>query len=115
MIAAYLNVWKKGFIIEGRANRKECWSFLLGNILLDFVLILLSMVVPVLVVLHMILVIAAIVPSLTLSIRRLHDLDKSGWWMLLVLVPITNFVLCIFLFFIRGTTGDNRFGSPSSV
>ena len=46
-----------------------------------------------------------------LAIRRLHDLDKSGWWVLLSFVPIINFVLGLYLMFKKGMEGNNRFGS----
>lgn len=44
--------------------------------------------------------------------RRLHDLDKSGWWSLLLLVPIANLLMALYLLFWPGTIGVNRFGPP---
>lgn len=52
-----------------------------------------------------------IIPSFTLIIRRLHDLNYSGWWALLVFVPCVNFILGIYLTFFSGTVGENRFGA----
>lgn len=46
-----------------------------------------------------------------LGIRRLHDLDKSGWFMLLILVPLVNMIFLIYLWFAPGTVGYNRFGA----
>lgn len=43
-------------------------------------------------------------------IKRLHDLDKSGWWSLLILIPKLNFAFTIYLLFAKGTEGANRFG-----
>ena len=51
-----------------------------------------------------------IVMSIGFGVRRLHDLDKSGWWMLLMIVPLVNLGLAIYLLFFSGTVGDNRFG-----
>ena len=46
-----------------------------------------------------------------LAIRRLHDLDRSGWWVLLSFVPIINFILGLYLMFKKGVVGGNRFGA----
>ena len=45
-----------------------------------------------------------------MTIRRFHDLDKSGWWMLTFLIPIVGLILMIFWFTQKGTAGENRFG-----
>ncbi|MFI4921105.1 MAG: DUF805 domain-containing protein [Gammaproteobacteria bacterium] len=53
---------------------------------------------------------ALFVLSIAFGVRRLHDLDKSGWWMLLLIVPLANLGLIIYLIFFPGTGGDNQFG-----
>lgn len=50
-----------------------------------------------------------LIPSFAIGIRRLHDTDKSGWWLLIGIIPLASLVLFIF-FCLRGTTGPNRFG-----
>lgn len=52
--------------------------------------------------------------SVSLYARRLHDLDKSGWWMLLFLVPLANIGLLLYLLFAGGTQGTNQFGAPAT-
>lgn len=52
----------------------------------------------------------AFIPGLTLTIRRLHDLDKPNWWCVGMIVPIVNFLLLFSLLFFRGTRGPNRYG-----
>lgn len=54
------------------------------------------------------------IAGIFMGIKRLHDLDKSGWLYLLGLVPIVNFFFWIYLIVIKGTQGDNRFGAPNS-
>ena len=49
-------------------------------------------------------------PGLAVTVRRLHDTDRSGWWLLLFLVPVVNFVLIVWFCF-EGTQGYNRFGA----
>lgn len=56
--------------------------------------------------------IGALVLSIGFAVRRLHDLDKSGWWWLLMLIPLANLGLAIYLLFFAGTIGENRFGEP---
>ena len=54
---------------------------------------------------------AVLIPSLAVAIRRLHDVGKSGWYYLLVLLPIIGPIWLIVLFAKEGEQGDNRFGS----
>ncbi len=49
-------------------------------------------------------------PSLAIAIRRLHDLDRTGWWVLLALIPLIGWIVLIIWFCTRGTDGPNRFG-----
>ena len=56
------------------------------------------------------LTISASVYSFSLYARRLHDLDKTGWFSLLHFVPFLNLILFIYLYFTKGTTGPNQFG-----
>jgi uncharacterized membrane protein YhaH (DUF805 family)/Tfp pilus assembly major pilin PilA len=51
-----------------------------------------------------------IVMSIAFGVRRLHDLDKSGWWVLLMLVPLVNLLLVLYMLFAGGSDGENRFG-----
>jgi uncharacterized membrane protein YhaH (DUF805 family) len=50
------------------------------------------------------------IPSLAVSVRRLHDVDKSGWWLLIALVPLLGSLYLLFLYCQPGTPGPNRFG-----
>ncbi|WP_309667119.1 DUF805 domain-containing protein [Tabrizicola sp.] len=50
------------------------------------------------------------IPGLAVSVRRLHDLDKSGWWLLIALIPLIGAIVLIVWFASRGTVGSNRFG-----
>ena len=61
----------------------------------------------------MLFTLAALVPTLSLSVRRLHDLDRAGWWLLLFFVPAANFVLVVW-WCMRGTNGYNKFGPDYS-
>ena len=57
--------------------------------------------------------VAAIWSSFALMIQRLHDLNRSGWFLLLILVPLVNFAFFIYMIFWPGTPGANNYGQPS--
>ncbi len=61
-------------------------------------------------VIQVVLVVLNVAVMISFGIRRCHDLDRSGWWMLLSFIPLINFFFGIYLLFIRGTYGANRFG-----
>lgn len=54
---------------------------------------------------------ANFLPGLAVSIRRLHDIDKSGWFLLIALIPVVGWIVLIVWYCQQGTAGDNRFGS----
>lgn len=110
---------------SGRAQRSEFWWFVLfawlGSILLSVVDSTLfgtvvttsngfsaSTSTP---IFSGIFSLAVLIPSIAVGIRRMHDCDRSGWWMLIVLVPILGFILYIVWQASKGTHGENRFGS----
>ncbi|MGX5816548.1 DUF805 domain-containing protein [Chitinophaga lutea] len=101
----YVNVWKNFANFSGRARRSEYWMFALINTLIYAALMVLSFTVdPMFMVVYWVYAIAALIPGLAVAIRRMHDTDHSGWF---ILVPIYNLILA----FTEGTRGDNRFGS----
>jgi uncharacterized membrane protein YhaH (DUF805 family) len=87
---------------NGRASRPEYWWF----VLFSFILSVLTMLLP---IVSIIVALALFLPSLSAAVRRLHDIDKSAWWLLLVFIPLAGLVLIYFLCQ-RGTEGQNRFG-----
>lgn len=105
--------FQKYVTIEGRARRSEYWYFVLFSIIVSLVLGLVDGSLgftgefqP----LSSLFGLAILLPSITVSIRRLHDRDMSGWWFLLVLVPLIGTLILIVIFVMRGTDGKNRFG-----
>ncbi|MEM1161644.1 MAG: DUF805 domain-containing protein [Pseudomonadota bacterium] len=106
---AVKSVFARYVDFQGRSPRSEYWWFVLFYILVAIVLSLLSAVVPLLGILLLVFYLAIIIPSISVAIRRLHDLDKSGWWLLLSFVPIANLLL-LYWACCKGTDGDNQFG-----
>lgn len=102
---------------NGRSRRKEYWMFLLGVFL---AVIVLSVVEGVLGLsgsvggvygpLTTLLLLAIIVPSIAVQVRRFHDQDKSGWFVLLNFIPFVGGIIVLVMMCLEGTAGDNRFG-----
>ena len=98
----------------GRAPRSEYWYFVLfyfvAAIVLSLVDGLLFGAAGHMSPLASLLTLALLLPSIAVAIRRLHDIDRTGWWILLWFVPIVGVIVLIVFFVQRGTTGANRFG-----
>ena len=94
---------------SGRARRKEYWMFNLFNIIACFVVMLLDSFFELNNILILIYVLAILLPSYAVTVRRLHDTGKSGWWLLLMFVPFGNIILLIFCL-IDSTPGPNQYG-----
>ena len=60
--------------------------------------------------LSMVASLALLLPNLAVAARRLHDTDRSGWWLLLSLIPIIGTLVLLYFLVLRGTEGSNRFG-----
>ena len=98
---------------SGRARRKEYWLFNLFVIIFFFVLMFLSSLSQamssLMLLVGVVAVLAFFIPSLAVTVRRLHDTDKSGWWYLISFIPFGNIVLLVFMC-INSTPGSNEYG-----
>jgi len=120
----YVMVWKKYAEFSGRARRTEYWMFTLFHVLVSIVLAVIGVVgiavsqdnpsnailfyIP-----AVIYALAALIPSLAVTTRRLHDTGKSGWLLLLVFVPLVNLVAGIVIFVfccMDSQPGPNQYG-----
>jgi uncharacterized membrane protein YhaH (DUF805 family) len=112
----YLTVLKKYADFSGRARRMEYWVFSLINLLIICVLVFLDAMLGFEVgedqigLLSAIYVLAVLLPSLAVSVRRLHDTDRSGWWLLIGILPLIGDIVLLIFFVLDSTPGDNRFG-----
>lgn len=95
----------------GRARRKEYWMFVLINAIITIVLLLIDEGIFGTPILQSIYSIAVLVPSLAITVRRLHDIGKSGWWYLIVFIPIVGFIWLIVLLATDSQRGENEWGS----
>ena len=91
---------------SGRASRSEFWWFTLFGLLVGLAAALVDPTGTIGVLLSL----ALFLPSLAVSVRRLHDTGRSGWWLLIGLVPIAGLIVLIVFFVMRGDPGANRYG-----
>jgi len=103
--------FRKYVTFSGRANRPEFWWFMLfiwlGGIVASIVD---SAVLGDRGILSSIFGLGVLLPSIAVTVRRLHDTDRSGWWYFLSLIPLVGIIILIVWFCGRGTPGRNRFG-----
>jgi len=104
----YLQVLKNYAVFGGRARRKEYWMFMLFSFLISVVLGFVEGITGIAPetntsVLVTIYELAILIPSIAVGVRRMHDTDHSGWWLI---VPIANLVFSLQ----EGQRGPNRFG-----
>ena len=92
---------------EGRASRPEYWWFILAYFIVN---VILGIIPKVGTVLSGILALALLIPSIGVAVRRLHDINKSGWWYLLILVPIVGAIILILWFVKPSDNGENKYG-----
>ncbi|EME4726610.1 DUF805 domain-containing protein [Acinetobacter baumannii] len=106
---AIFTCFKKFADFKGRARRREFWYFELFCVLLS---LLLSFMNEDLATLAMLV---TLIPNIAVNVRRLHDIDRSGWWMLIALVPIVGVLLLLFWATQEGNPTANQYGeSPNA-
>ena len=96
----------------GRAGRAEFWWFFLATFIISAILSILGRASVVFSVLGFIYSLAVLVPSIAVGIRRLHDTARSGWWILIGLIPLVGFIVLIVFWAGQGNPGANQYGAP---
>ena len=112
----YFKVLRNYAVFRGRARRKEYWMFTLINIIFIIVVSLLDTIIfgihfdgvgP----LYVIYFLGVFIPSLAVLVRRLHDVGKSGWWILIIFIPLVGAVWLFILTLLDSQPGENKYGS----
>lgn len=112
----FVEVMRKYAVFGGRAQRAEYWYFFLIYTVAYLALAIADVILGTfsmengIGLLTGIFALATLLPSLGVSIRRLHDTNRSGWWLLLFLIPLIGTIVAIVLLSLKGTEGENRFG-----
>ncbi|OCG41442.1 aminopeptidase [Gilliamella sp. Fer2-1] len=104
---------------NGRARRKEYWMYFLFNLLLvgialNLITVILGSIshslLSVMTFVQFIVSIALVIPGLAVTVRRLHDIDKSGWWILIGVIPLIGAIVLFVFACLDSTPGSNQYG-----
>jgi uncharacterized membrane protein YhaH (DUF805 family) len=113
MFAWYMDVLRKYAVFSGRAGRPEFWWFTLANIIVSLAI---EIVIGLLIGrglgqgLASLYSLAVLLPSIGVAIRRLHDTNRSGWWILIGFVPIIGWIVLIVFYASQGSATENNYG-----
>lgn len=112
---AVRTVFTKYVVFSGRARRAEYWWFFLFSFLVNIVVSVIDLAIGHRILAYL-LALAFFLPGLAVAVRRLHDTDRTGWWIFLGLVPIIGGIVLLVFVIMDGTPGPNRFGpSPKQL
>ena len=112
---------------SGRASRSEFWYWVLAIVIVMFIFrtIDATIIAPLLGFkpfqpqagqpLSMLLTLALIIPNIALGVRRLHDINRSGWWTCIAFVPFIGFAVLLYFYIKPGDAAENKFGAPDPV
>lgn len=107
----YLEVLQKYAVFGGRARRKEYWMFALINAIIGIILGLVEKRIGGPGVIGGVYSLAILIPAIAVSVRRLHDTGRSGWWLLISLVPLVGAIILLVFMVTDSTPGENQFGA----
>ena len=112
----YLEALRKYAVFTGRSRRKEYWFFLLFTVLVTFLLAFVDGMLGLfdpengVGLLSGIYSIGVVIPSIAVGIRRLHDTGRSGWWLLIGLIPVIGTLVILVFTILASQPGDNEYG-----
>ena len=111
----YLEVLKKYAVFSGRARRKEFWVFAFVWLLAGLGIVIVESLIETRGLLVGFYVLGMLIPSLAVAVRRLHDTNRSGWWLLIGLIPLIGQIILIVFLFQDSDSGANAYGpNPKS-
>ncbi|HEC94156.1 MAG TPA: DUF805 domain-containing protein [Candidatus Kaiserbacteria bacterium] len=113
----YLEVLKKYAVFSGRARRAEYWYFALFNAIIATVLSVIGVVIGNKgIILPIVYILVVLIPSIAVSVRRMHDIGKNGWTVLIELIPFIGAIWLLVLLVLDSNPGENKYGSnPKGV
>jgi uncharacterized membrane protein YhaH (DUF805 family) len=105
----FTDAYKRYADFSGRATRTQYWMFILIYMIIYFVLVAIDSFVLGMPALSSIFTLASIIPSISIAARRLHDTGRTGWWQLIVFLPLIGAIVLL-VFLVMDSEGDNNFG-----
>lgn len=114
---AYFDAMRRYATFSGRSTRTQFWIFVLVYLVLGIIGVALDAASEGSAagepgIFTGVIVLAHLIPGLAVSVRRLHDIDRSGWWVLIGLVPLVGPIVMLVFSCTASTPGENRFGPP---
>ncbi len=97
---------------DGRAGRPAYWWWFLFGILVSIGANIIDAIIGSFGVVSGLAGLALLLPGLSVSIRRLHDTDHSGWWLFIILIPIVGFIVLLVWYLREGDASENKYGPP---
>jgi uncharacterized membrane protein YhaH (DUF805 family) len=97
---------------DGRASRPAFWWWFLFGILVGICASIIDAIIGSFGVVSGLAALALLLPNLSVAIRRLHDTDHTGWWVLIGLIPIIGFIVLLIFYLRQSDPGENRYGPP---
>ena len=94
-----------------RSSRSEYWWFFLFYFVVNIVVNVADMMVIGSGIPQLIVLLVFLIPTLAVTVRRLHDVGRSGWWIFIALVPVVGFLIILYWMVIGGEDSENRFGA----
>lgn len=101
----FIDALKQYANFNDRARRKEYWMFILVYMIINIVLAVLGLDM-----ISMLVGLVLLIPSISIAARRLHDTGRTGWWQLIVLIPIIGIIVLI-VFLVQDSHDENEYGA----
>jgi len=113
----YIEAFRKYAQFSGRSRRREYWFFVLFNFIVALALGIVDAAIGLgfeesrMGVLSGLYTLVALIPGIAVSVRRLHDTNRSGWWLLVSLVPIVGIIILLVFYLQDSDAGPNQYGA----
>ncbi|WP_053958127.1 DUF805 domain-containing protein [Sulfobacillus thermosulfidooxidans] len=118
MLTYYVDAWKQYANFQGRATRPQFWWFYVINSLIIIVFTMINQSFPhnvIVILVRLLYLVAVLIPTLALSTRRLHDTNRSAWWLLLYFVPILGWIILLVFYALPSDPHRNTYDTPLRV
>jgi uncharacterized membrane protein YhaH (DUF805 family) len=106
----FLDALRKYANFEGRASRKSFWMYWLIYVIASYAIGFIDVLIGSGGIIAGLVWLALLLPSISLNVRRLHDINRSGWWLLLPIIPIIGVIVLLLFYVSKSVNEGNRFG-----
>lgn len=106
----YISVLKQYAVFEGRARRKEYWMFSLFNFVIAIAITVVESVIGTGGIIYGLYALLILIPSIAVSVRRLHDTGRTGWWLLIAFIPLVGTIILLVFLVLDSEVESNDYG-----